>query len=164
MPFKANYEGVKEAGGANFAPAGVYLLRIESTEERTSRNGDPQVSMKLHIHSGTSKGSWSFHTVTFFAPDAKGAGFSKKFLKAIGMPHEGAVTVDPTKWNGKVFKGELDLTRNDKGYDNNSLTNNYWSKDDENSPDLGLSEVVVPKPTTSVEPVEVKGDLEEVPF
>ena len=163
MAFKVNYEGVKDIGGSNFAPAGVYLLRIGDTEERTSRNGDPQVSMKLYIENGANRGSWSFHTVTFFDPTAKGAGFSKKFLKAIGLAHEGSVTVDATKWVGKVFKGELDLTRNDKGYDNNKLTNNYWSKDDENSPELGISAVASPKPAASVEPV-VETEALEVPF
>ena len=107
MAFKANFEGVKEMGGARFAPPGVYLLKVGDTEERTSRNGDPQVSMKLYIDSGTSKGVWMFHNITFLPADSKGAGFSKHFLKVLGQKHEGSVTVDPSLWNGKVFQESL---------------------------------------------------------
>ena len=163
MPFTANYEGVKEAGGSNYAPPGVYLLKVGDTEERTSRNGDPQVSMKLYIENGSHKGSWCFHTVTFFAPDAKGAGFSKKFLKVIGQSHEGNVTVDATKWNGKVFKGRLSLERNDKGYDNNSLTNDYWKREDADSPECGVDPVVAKAEKTATSIGEVV-DKEDVPF
>jgi len=167
MPFTANLEGVVEAGGSKFAPAGIYLLRVTETLEKTSAKGHPQVQMELVINSGVSKGVSLRHYVTFLPSDSKGAGFGKHFLKLVDQAHEGNVTVDASKWNGKVFKGRLDIVQNTKDgvtYNNNELSNDSWHKDDKDSPDLGLSAVVTPKVTASVEPVEVKGDLEEVPF
>ena len=163
--FKSDFTDVEEAGGARkAAPNGVYDLRIEEPEERKSRNEDNQVSMKVFIDSGTQKGVWFYHTVTFFSinPDgtpAKGAGFSKKFLKAIGKPHEGNVTVDGLKWKGLTFRGRIEQIEKTRKSDGKKFINNalvgadYWQRDDKDAPGLG---------TDDVQPVFNKSELKSV--
>ena len=106
--FKANFNGVEEAGDFSPVPDGTYALRVLETEEAKTRNGDPMVKVTLEVTShGLYSGKKVFHNVTFFKPGAPGAGFSKHWLHVIGQPYEGEVSVQPIRWRGARLEADL---------------------------------------------------------
>lgn len=173
MPFGHDMTGVKEGGGSRHAPGGVYVLRVTEPKEGQTRNDDPKVDCKIVIDSGPFKGVWCYHTVAFLGRDENGnpmpgAGIAKHFLKIIGEPFEGNINVSGARWEGKRFKGRLEVVKSQCGkYDNNKLTLETWALDDPESPDVGV-DVAPPKghPGVGAQAAAKKDetDLEEVPF
>lgn len=115
MSFNFDMTGiVVEEKGKKLLPKGSYNFRIiEFTSkagktypcEGTTKNGDPKVDILAEVTGGEFAGERLFHSVTFMAKDKPGAGMSVHFLKTIGQPWEGNVTVEPSAWVGAEFRG-----------------------------------------------------------
>ena len=122
MPFDIDFTGVQINGGKSVVPPGDYVLEIVKATEAVSKKGDPMVVVDYEVISGGQIGKLiKRHYVVFFKDkSASGAGMSKKFLKTIGLPCEGAVKVDPTQWIGrkligKVINEEVEVTDKQTG-------------------------------------------------
>lgn len=109
MPFDIDFDGI-EIGGMS-VPTGKYNLRIIGATEKTSKKGDPMIVVDYEVMDGPHCGRQiKFHYVVFFKDkNAPGAGMSKSYLKTIGLPCEGSVTVDPSKWIGRCVVGKVVL-------------------------------------------------------
>jgi hypothetical protein len=164
MSFSYDATEIKEGGSNRKAPDGVWVLRVESPEEGlTKQTKQNRVNMKLFVDSGPHKGAWFYHTVTFKNPDEKGAGFAKKFLKAIGLPYEGKIVVNGSSWAGKKFIGGVKATTNAKGYADNELTPwEVWGLNDEEAPEVGPTFAEAKSVPKAFTPAPV--DDSEVPF
>ena len=156
---KRNFSDVKETGDFSPVPEGTYGLKIISTKEGQSGNGDPQVNVELEIFSPTKYiGKKVFHRITFIEPGQPGAGFSKHWLHVIGQPYEGEVVVRPEQWRGARLESDLTIEEYE-GKDNTmkkkNTLNNIRSFDPEGvgSPLLN---------TVRKEPAREPGD--KVPF
>lgn len=108
MAFTVDFDGV-EIGSIGGVPAGRYNLRIVSAVEKVSKKGSPMVVVDYEVMDGPHSGRLvKFHYVVFFQDKmAPGAGMSKTFLKTIGLPYEGQITVDPAKWIGRCLVGKV---------------------------------------------------------
>ena len=108
MAFTVDFDGV-EMGSGGGVPAGRYNPRIVSAEEKVSKKGSPMVVVDYEVMDGPYAGRLvKFHYVVFFQDKmAPGAGMSKTFLKTIGLPYEGQITVDPTQWIGRCLVGKV---------------------------------------------------------
>lgn len=108
MAFTVDFDGV-EMGSGGGVPAGRYNLRIVSAAEKVSKKGSPMVVVDYEVMDGPYAGRLvKFHYVVFFQDKmAPGAGMSKTFLKTIGLPYEGQITVDPTQWIGRCLVGKV---------------------------------------------------------
>lgn len=108
MAFTVDFDGV-EMGSGGGVPAGRYNLRIVSAAEKVSKKGSPMVVVNYEVMDGPYAGRLvKFHNVVFFQDKmAPGAGMSKTFLKTIGLPYEGQITVDPTQWIGRCLVGKV---------------------------------------------------------
>lgn len=108
MAFTVDFDGV-EMGSGGGVPAGRYNLRIVAATEKVSKKGDPMVVVDYEVMDGPYAGRLvKFHYIVFFTDKmAKGAGMSKTFLKTIGLPFEGSVTVDPSQWIGRCLVGKV---------------------------------------------------------
>lgn len=74
--------------------------------EGTTKNGDPKVDLLAQvINSAEFDGERIFHSVTFMPKDKQGAGMAIHFLKTIGQPFEGKISIDPAAWVGERFRG-----------------------------------------------------------
>lgn len=118
MSFTVDFDGV-EMGSGGGVPAGRYNLRIVSANEKYSKKGDPMVVVDYEVMDGPYAGRLvKFHYIVFFNDKtAKGAGMSKTFLKTIGLPFEGQVTVDASKWIGRCLVGKVVLEPGQDGTD-----------------------------------------------
>lgn len=106
--FNTDFDGVEE----NYfkpIPEGKYNLRIVSATEKKSSKGDDMVVVDYEIMDGPFIGEEiRFHYVVFFKnKGTKGAGMSKTFLRVIGEPYEGKVSVDPNRWVGKCLTAKV---------------------------------------------------------
>ncbi len=108
MAFTVDFDGV-EMGSGGGVPAGRYNLRIVAATEKVSKKGDPMVAVDYEVMDGTYAGRLvKFHYVVFFQDKmAPGAGMSKTFLKTIGLPYEGKITVEPSQWIGRCLVGKV---------------------------------------------------------
>lgn len=108
MSFTVDFDGV-EMGSGGGVPAGRYNLRIVTATEKVSKKGDPMVVVDYEVMDGPHAGRLvKFHYIVFFTDKiAKGAGMSKTFLKTIGLPFEGQITVDPNQWIGRCLVGKV---------------------------------------------------------
>lgn len=108
MAFTVDFDGV-EMGSGGGVPAGRYNLRIVSAEEKVSKKGAPMVVVDYEVMDGPYAGRLvKFHYVVFFQDKmSPGAGMSKTFLKTIGLPYEGQITVDPSQWIGRCLVGKV---------------------------------------------------------
>lgn len=96
-------------------PKGTYEFEIiqfaskagkEYPCEGVTKNGDPKVDLLVQVTTpGEFEGERLFHSVAFMPKDKPGAGMAVHFLKTIGMPWEGKITIDPSQWVGQAFKG-----------------------------------------------------------
>lgn len=118
MSFSIDMDGI-ETGSGGSIPEGWYNLRIVSAVEKVSKKGDPMVVVDYEIMDGLHAGRLiKFYYVVFFKDKtANGAGMSKHFLKTIGLPHEGKITVDPSQWIGRCVVGNLALSKGQNGKD-----------------------------------------------
>lgn len=115
MPFNYSDEGV----GYTPLPDGDYLCKVISAVPGVTKNGDDKVTVGYEVWEGEYKGkSIKNHTVTFFKDRTKkGAWMALEILKALGQPYQGAFTVEPTAWIGRVVYVSVkieDYTREDK--------------------------------------------------
>lgn len=106
--FNTDFDGVEE----NYfkpIPEGKYNLRIKSAIEKKSSKGDDMVVVDYEIMDGPFIGEEiRFHYVVFFKnKETKGAGMSKTFLRVIGEPYEGRVSVNPEKWIGRCLTAKV---------------------------------------------------------
>ena len=108
MAFTVDFDGV-EMGSGGGVPAGRYNLRIVSADEKYSKKGSPMVVVDYEVMDGPYAGRLvKFHYVVFFKDKmAPGAGMAKTFLKTIGLPYEGQITVDSSKWIGRCLVGKV---------------------------------------------------------
>lgn len=107
--FKVDFSGVEESGDFSPAPAGTYTLKVLEIEEGKSQRGHNMVNVTLAIVGGSFDGKKVFHKVTFIPKGEPGAGFSKHWLKVIGQPYEGEVTVSPLRWRGARLEADLSV-------------------------------------------------------
>lgn len=116
MSFLVDFDGV-EMGSGGGVPAGRYNLRIVSATEKVSKKGDPMVVVDYEVMDGPYAGRLvKFHNIVFFTDKTtNGAGMSKTFLKTIGLPFEGSVTVDASKWVGRCLVGKVVLEQGQDG-------------------------------------------------
>lgn len=110
MSFTYDFNKVQEPERKEFKllADGEYTFFVKAVEEATSQAGNPMAKVTLAVAYGPSKGTLVWHNVTFLPPEAKGAFFAKKFLKAIGQPHKGNITVNVVAWAGKQFLGTVE--------------------------------------------------------
>ena len=95
--------------GFSLLPDGPYDFQITDIKEKTTKNGDPMVNVTCEvINSSEYNGKKVFMNVNFLQTGKPGAGMSTHFLKSIGQPWEGAVTVDPDNWVGEQFKARVE--------------------------------------------------------
>lgn len=108
MAFPVDFDGV-EMGSGGGVPAGRYNLRIVAAVEKVSKKGSPMVVVDYEVMDGPYAGRLvKFHYVVFFQDKmAPGAGMSKTFLKTIGLPYDGKITVDPAQWIGRCLVGKV---------------------------------------------------------
>lgn len=122
MPFPYNASGIDASGGFTPAPEGVYMLKIVDAAEKTSKKGNPMVSVRCQIDDANEwLGTTVWHNVTFLPKDAKGAGMAVQFLAAIGEPHEGEFEVDAFNWKGKSFRAKLKIEKDLQGRNRNQI-------------------------------------------
>lgn len=105
--FNMDMTGVEETGDFSPAPVGTYVLKILDTKEGKSQRGHYQVDVTLAIAGGQYDGKKVWHKITFIPKGEPGAGFSKHWLKVIGQPYEGAITVNPVRWRGARLEADL---------------------------------------------------------
>jgi hypothetical protein len=119
--FETNLDGVPENKMNEPLPEGRYNLRIKSATEKVTKAGDPMVVVDYEVMDGPHAGrNVRFHNVVFFKDkERKGAGMSKTYLKTIGEPFEGQITVDSNRWIGKCLTAK---TANEKGKDGNTYS------------------------------------------
>lgn len=173
MAFSQDYSGVNEAGDFSPAPAGIYRLKVVETKEGQTRNGDNKVDVTLKIIGGRDSGKKVWNTVSFLAPDAPGAGFSKHFLRVISQPFEGRVNVDPMRWMGQEFMARLDV----EDYENKhrqmrkkNVIEDSWHLEDEECPKeevfatSGNPALSRAAGMTGRQPAKTGGQEAEVPF
>lgn len=104
------------------APEGIYSLVIKDTKEKTTKNGDSMVAVRCEIEDANEwLGTIVWHNVTFLPPEKKGAGMAVNFLKNIGEPWEGKITVSPTRWVGKQFRCKLKVSKDLQGRPRNEI-------------------------------------------
>lgn len=82
-------------------------FRIITATEGESKNGDYQVTVDCVCLDPHWKDYVVRNWVTFLAPTQKGAGLAIHFLKCIGEPHEGKITIEPMSWERKTFKAKV---------------------------------------------------------
>ena len=115
MSFHYDQTGVTPSSGFGPVPKGTYLLKIIRIEEKKSSKGDPQVIVDYEIQDTEYLGKKiRFHRVTFLGKDEEGkpregAGIAIHFLKTIGEPWEGPVTIEPQRWIGKLLRAKVDV-------------------------------------------------------
>lgn len=112
MAFPVDFDGV-EMGSGGGVPAGRYNLRIVAAVEKVSKKGSPMVVVDYEVMDGPYAGRLvKFHYVVFFQDKmAPGAGMSKTFLKTIGLPYDGKITVDPAQWIGRCLVGKIAIEK-----------------------------------------------------
>lgn len=100
--WRGNMSNVKEGGEFVLIPEGITQLEIFKIEETKSQAGDPMAVVDFHPVSGEFMEKEVRDYIVFPLPGSKAAGIlgrSKKFLHAIGEPHEEAdLAVDPSRW------------------------------------------------------------------
>lgn len=75
-------------------------------EGYTKENNYPKVDLLVEVTTpGEFEGERLFHSVTFIPKGKPGEGMALHFLKAIGQPYEGKLTVDASQWVGGEFVG-----------------------------------------------------------
>jgi len=82
-------------------------FRIVAVTEGESKNGDYQVTVDCACLDSRWKDYNVRNWVTFMSPNQKGAGMAIHFLKCIGEPHEGKISIDPLHWERKTFMGKV---------------------------------------------------------
>ena len=107
--FPYDTTGVKESGDFSAAPPGNYTLRITETKEAKTQRGDLMVKVVAEIAEGPCRGKKVWHNVCFLEKDSAGAGISKHWLHALGLPYEGKINVDHTEWRGRLVSAKLDI-------------------------------------------------------
>jgi hypothetical protein len=119
MPFKHFAKGQKPTGGGKPAPipAGFYLLRIATTEEKTASTGRDMVVVDFTVET---QGAYfgkkiRYHNVVFIPAGEPGAGICLHFLKCIGLPYDADnLDVTPAEWKGRALYAVVGV--NDRGY------------------------------------------------
>ena len=116
MSFLVDFDGV-EMGSGGGVPAGKYNLRIVAATEKISKKGDPMAVVDYEVMDGTyAVRVIKFHYVVFFQDKTSpGAGMSKTFLKTIGLPYDGKLTVDPAQWIGRCLTAKVVLEKGQDG-------------------------------------------------
>jgi len=95
------------------APDGTYEMEIANAEEtKTKDKKYPMVIVDAKIidsleHNGVKIRYW----VTIMPKGDSGAGISKKFIKSIGQPFEGKISIVATNWIGKKFTAGVTLEK-----------------------------------------------------
>ncbi len=110
--------------GTKFAPVpiGIYTLAITKAEEKVTKKGLPMVAVECEIDdAGPFLGRKVWHNVTFIPANNPGDGMCLEFLKNIGEPYEGKITVNPENWIGRTFKCKLKVEKDLKGNDRNAI-------------------------------------------
>ena len=138
MPFNYSSKNINVDGGFT-APAGVYRLVIKSVKEKTSKNGDPMVSVSCEIDDNQYLGVPVWHNVTFLGDDEngipkRGAGMAIKFLKTIGEPWENDFVVNSENWIGKKFSAKLNVGKSINGFDVNTIAYLIDPSDEDETP------------------------------
>lgn len=110
MSFSADFDGVELSNGGEIPP-GKYNLRITSAKEKLTKKGDPMVVVDYEVIDGSFAGrKVKYHCVVFFNDKSqKGAWVSKHYLKMIGLPYDGKIEVDSTKWIGRCVVGNVSM-------------------------------------------------------
>ncbi len=164
MNIQCDYTGVNEAGSFAPAPSGIYRLFVSGTEDGETQAGDPKVNVTIKIKAGIYAGKRFWHTVTFLQPESAGAGFAKHWLRVIGQPYEGKVTINTDRWEGKEFIGRLGIEEYEgkKGKRTKNALEESWHPNDADVPDCGVVQTTptAAKPKAKSEEEET----EEVPF
>lgn len=94
--------------GFTLLPDGTYDLQITNTAQKVSKKNDPMVNIECEvINNEEFNGKKIFYNVTFIAKGKPGDGMSTHFLKTIGQPWEGTITVDPENWVGERFRAKI---------------------------------------------------------
>lgn len=171
MRMNMDYTGVNEAGNFDPAPRGVYRLKIAKVEDGKTQYGDPKAVVELKIVAGAYAGKNVRHTVTFKAPDQPGAGFAKHWLRVIGQPFEGRVSVDTERWPGQEIIARLGVEqykdKNGEMRDKNVIEES-WSIKDEDAPALGELPAQEPKANggkyKAPAPAQSEANEDSVPF
>lgn len=94
-----NWTEVEPAGaGVDKLPAGGYVIRILSAQERTSRKGDPYIEMAFDVAEGEHAGHYASETRDWthsFSRSYTGnaAGFFRAFLDALEASNPGRFSV-----------------------------------------------------------------------
>lgn len=99
-----------------------FKFRIADTEELESSKGYPMVKCICEVIDDLDyEGETVWHFVTFIPKELPGAGIPIHFLKSIGEPWEGKITVEPKNWRGKAFSGYV-IVDEYKGKKNNKIS------------------------------------------
>jgi hypothetical protein len=109
MPRNLDY-GSEKAAKFELLPAGDYLLEIaEVSESETKEKGLYMVTVHYKVLKPDQyKGRQvKYHNVVFIPAGNPGAGRVLYFLKTIGEPYEGAVSVNPQNWIGKRIAAKV---------------------------------------------------------
>jgi len=169
MSFTQDFTNVDEVEDRTPVPQGVYILKVVNVKLGNSREkGFPMPTVDFVIEGGQfANRKILYHNVVFLPPSQKGAGIAKRFLKALGLPHEGVVQVNPLKWLGLRLKARVFIE--DRPYKNNSIRVNtvnnlqVWHVDDATGPIVAL-DPIHSSVVASVKTGESDKILEEVPF
>jgi len=168
MRYQRDYSQVNEAGDFSPAPSGVYRLRIIKVEDGKTQAGDPKATLTfLIVNDCLYKGKTiPFHTVTLLPPESQGAGFAKHFLRVIGQPYQGKVSVDTDAWKDKEFiaRVEVEDYKNKNGDQRTkNVVDQTWHLEDEH-PNFSCATSVEAKAAKVEDKVNADEDPDRVPF
>lgn len=145
MRGRVNMNGVLEGGFT--VPDNEYLTEITEKIDKTSKNGDPMVSVKLTIKRGEYKGMWIWDNILIPSPESPSAKIlsrTKHFLRCINEPYEGEDVIwDSDKWLGKtcyVITGIEDPNEYHKN-SKNIIREYFLPKETEEPPTLSNEEI-----------------------
>lgn len=85
-------------------PTGMYLFKILKVLNLVRKAGYTSVSIVVVTEFGGEKYEM-FHRVNFYPEEHKANFYAKIFLKAIGVPSSGKLTITPSGWVGATFLG-----------------------------------------------------------
>jgi len=138
---KINMEVDENAQGSSFLiPVGKYPVRVlvvddkdDDGNDKRSRAGDPQFSLKLEVHGHK---TWVWNTLTLIPKGKPGHGIAVHALKCFGISIEkSSVNFETQDLKGKTAMAELGIKKNEEGKEKNEVkTYDYLTEKIEWSP------------------------------
>lgn len=100
---------VNDFSGFDPLPENKYDLQVIDFKEQLTKNGDQMVNVTLEVVEsiGGFNGRKVWHNIVFLPKEHKAAGIAIHWLKCIGEPFEGKLSVSPEKWIGKRVRAHV---------------------------------------------------------